>query len=159
LNVYVVLDEGLLYRAQKAIEEPAPPSFENQTQVVNFSEYKVKNEYLYSRPFLEEYLKALLTKDTLRVFICMNMDRPRLITLCMQLFGTKKLKDVRKKVAGLCDERSFAHPFSTLRDQDPSRFEQVDLIKLNDSFLNSPSSCIISTSVSQATVKLAPITI
>jgi hypothetical protein len=29
LHVYVVLDEGLLYRAQKAIEEPAPPSFEN----------------------------------------------------------------------------------------------------------------------------------
>lgn len=117
VSVYIVLDEGLLYRAHKAIEEPAPPSQENQTQTVNYSEYKIKNEYLYSRPFLEEYLKALITNDSLRVYICMNMDRPRLIILCMQLFGTKKLKDVRKRVAGLCDERSFAHPSSTLHEQ------------------------------------------
>ena len=78
--MYVVLDQGLIYRAQKAIEEPVSQTTETQ---VNFSEYRVKNEYLYSRPFLEEYLKLLLINENFRVYICMNIDRPRLISLAM----------------------------------------------------------------------------
>ena len=50
--------------------------------------------------------------ENVRVRICMNIDRPRLISLAMQLFGNKKLKELKKKIVALCDQRFFSHPYS-----------------------------------------------
>ena len=68
----------------------------------------MKGEFLYARPFLEEYLRSLLQRDRVQVKLCMNIDRPRLIGLAMHLFGNKKLKDLKKRVKALLDERYFA---------------------------------------------------
>lgn len=69
----------------------------------------MKGEFLYARPFLEEYLRSLLQRDKVQVKLCMNIDRPRLIGLAMNLFGNKKLKDLKKRVKGLFDERYFTY--------------------------------------------------
>ena len=48
-----------------------------------------------------------MQRDRVQVKLCMNIDRPRLIGLAMHLFGNKKLKDLKKRVKALLDERYF----------------------------------------------------
>ena len=112
--VLVVLDGGMIYRSQKTIVREEPTAEEEgkkekyeEDRMKCYSEYKVKGEFLYTRPFLEEYLRSLLQKEGIEVKLCMNIDRPRLISLAMQLFSNKKLKEYKKKVTALLDERFF----------------------------------------------------
>ena len=120
VEVYVVLDAGLMYRSQHTImreeavsEEVVASSAEQEDRLKCYSEYRVKGEFLYARPFLEEYLRSILQRDRVKVKLCMNIDRPRLIGFAMHLFGNKKLKDLKKRVSALLDERYFAKQTST----------------------------------------------
>jgi hypothetical protein len=121
VEVYVVLDAGLMYRSQHTImreeavseEVVVASSAAQEDRLKCYSEYRVKGEFLYARPFLEEYLRSLLQRDRVKVKLCMNIDRPRLIGFAMHLFGNKKLKDLKKRVSALLDERYFAKQTST----------------------------------------------
>jgi hypothetical protein len=68
-DVYVVLDQGLIYRTKQTIVRDESGAQVVKQSVTNkqdddhlkcYSEYKVKGEFLYTRPFLEEYLRSLL---------------------------------------------------------------------------------------------------
>ena len=103
-----------MYRSQHTImreeagsEEVVASPAAQEDRLKCYSEYRVKGEFLYARPFLEEYLRSLLQQERVQVKLCMNIDRPRLIGFAMHLFGNKKLKDLKKRVSALLDERYF----------------------------------------------------
>ena len=48
----------------------------------------------------------------------MNIDRPRIVALSLQLLGSKKLKELRPKVSHLCDSRLFTHPYDRSGESD-----------------------------------------
>lgn len=99
--VFLVLDDAFLF---KSVKEPVQTEAQ-QEGTRCYTDYYLRGESFFSRPYLEEYLKSLLSQashDT-KVFLCMNIDRPRLVALSLQLLGSKKLKELRRNVAHFCD--------------------------------------------------------
>jgi hypothetical protein len=89
----------------------------------------------------------------------MNIDRPRLIALAMQLFNNKKLKELKKKVFALLDERFFTNYWSERSEQENRTLNMQDLTELNLRLLDDKQErIIISSNLTQATVLSPPIT-
>ena len=89
----------------------------------------------------------------------MNIDRPRLIALAMQLFNNKKLKELKKKVFALLDERFFTNYWSEQSEQENRTLNMQDLTELNLRLLDDKQErIIISSNLNQATVLSPPIT-
>lgn len=80
--MYVKLEDAFLIRKERELV-----ASDNKADYTCYSEFKVKNsgmqEHFYARPFLDEYLKRLLKDERLRVTLCMNIERHKLLPLAM----------------------------------------------------------------------------
>ena len=156
LKVYLVLDDAFLLR-QQTREVPNSPSEEESsailphvqgqdTPAVSFSDFKLTSEHVSKRPFFEEYLRYLLSADPrVRLVLCLKAERPKLIGLAMQIFAHKRLKELRNRVIGFCDEHFF----------NPNSPHQLNLSALPE---NGAKRLIISSSLEQAQVHVEPMT-